>query len=75
MKRNRDCVRIKPFTEAEIKAAFKKDQEWEAFESAMTNVPASPPEGGMPERSGAKPFSRNGQSGAETANYSDHEQS
>jgi len=44
MRRERDCVRIKPFTESEIKAAFKKDQEWEAFESAMTNAPASPPE-------------------------------
>ena len=33
---------LKPFTQTEIKAAFKKDQEWEAFESAITNIPASP---------------------------------
>ncbi|HTL58013.1 MAG TPA: hypothetical protein VL361_20155 [Candidatus Limnocylindrales bacterium] len=37
-------VSLKPFTPTEIKAAFKKDKEWEAFESAMTNVPISPPE-------------------------------
>ena len=35
---------LKPFTAMEIKAAFKRDKEWEAFESAMTNVPVSPPE-------------------------------
>ncbi len=35
---------LRPFTAMEIKAAFKKDEEWEAFEAAMTNVPASPPE-------------------------------
>ena len=35
---------LKPFTAAEAKAAFKRDNEWEAFESAMTNMPLSPPE-------------------------------
>jgi len=35
---------LKPFNATEIKAAFKRDKEWEAFESAMTNLPASPPE-------------------------------
>jgi hypothetical protein len=35
---------LRPFTAMEIKAAFKRDKEWEAFESAMTNVPFSPPE-------------------------------
>ena len=35
---------LKPFTPAEIKTAFKKDREWEAFEAAMTNLPSSPPE-------------------------------
>ena len=35
---------LKPFTPTEIKVAFKKDNEWEAFEAAMTNVPPSPPE-------------------------------
>ncbi|MGO8679173.1 MAG: hypothetical protein ACLQVX_25305 [Limisphaerales bacterium] len=35
---------LRPFTATEIKAAFKRDKEWEAFESAMTNVPFSPPE-------------------------------
>jgi hypothetical protein len=35
---------LKPFTAKEIKAAFKRDKEWEAFESAMTNTPVSPPE-------------------------------
>ena len=36
---------LRPFTPKEIKAAFKRDEEWEAFESAMTSVPSSPPEG------------------------------
>lgn len=35
---------LKPFTDEEIKAAFKRDKEWEAFESAMTSTPISPPE-------------------------------
>lgn len=35
---------LSPFTSGEIKAAFKNDKEWEAFESAMTNTAASPPE-------------------------------
>lgn len=35
---------LRPFTAAEAKAAFKADREWEAFESAMTSVPLSPPE-------------------------------
>jgi hypothetical protein len=35
---------LKPFTPKEIKAAFKRDKEWEAFESAMTNVQVSAPE-------------------------------
>lgn len=34
---------LRPFTANEIKAAFKRDKEWEAFESAMTNLPPSPP--------------------------------
>ncbi len=33
---------LKPFTAEEVKTAFKRDQEWEAFESAMTNVPVTP---------------------------------
>jgi hypothetical protein len=37
-------ARLKPFTAAEAKAAFKRDPEWEAFESAMTQAPVSPPE-------------------------------
>lgn len=37
-------AQAKPFTANEIKAAFKKDLEWEAFESAMTNAPISAPE-------------------------------
>jgi len=36
---------LKPFTSEEIGAAFKADEEWEAFESAMTDVPARPAEG------------------------------
>jgi hypothetical protein len=35
---------LKAFTPQEAKAAFKRDKEWEAFESAMTSVPLSPPE-------------------------------
>jgi hypothetical protein len=35
---------LKPFTAKEIRVAFKTDREWEAFESAMTQVPISPPE-------------------------------
>ena len=35
---------LKPFTAQEIRVAFKTDRDWEAFESAMTNVPISPPE-------------------------------
>ncbi len=35
---------LRPFTANEIKVAFKKDAEWEAFEAAMTSVPSSPPE-------------------------------
>ncbi len=43
--RERLSVRpLKPFTDQEVKAAFKRDREWEAFESAMTNVSISPPE-------------------------------
>ena len=38
------AAQAKPFTASEIKAAFKKDLEWEAFESVMTNVPISAPE-------------------------------
>jgi hypothetical protein len=38
------AARVRPFTATEIKAAFKPDKEWEAFEAAMTNAPASPPE-------------------------------
>jgi hypothetical protein len=34
----------KPLTAKEIKKAFRRDPAWEAFESAMTNVTASPPE-------------------------------
>jgi len=30
---------LKPLTAEEVKAAFRRDKEWEAFESAMTNVP------------------------------------
>ena len=35
---------LKPLTPKEIRRAFKKDIDWEAFESAMTNNPGSPPE-------------------------------
>jgi len=35
---------LKPFTDAEVKVAFKRNREWEAFESAMTSAPALPPE-------------------------------
>ncbi len=35
---------LKPFTPEEVKAAFRRDRHWEAFESAMTNVNLSPPE-------------------------------
>jgi len=35
---------IRPFTAKEIKSAFKRDEQWEAFESAMTNAPVPPPE-------------------------------
>jgi hypothetical protein len=38
------AAHLEPFTAVEIKAAFKKDKEWEAFESAMTNSPTSPPD-------------------------------
>lgn len=34
---------LKPFTRKEIQSAFKKDPDWEAFESAMTQVPVTPP--------------------------------
>ena len=37
-------VQAKPFNALEVKAAFKRDKEWETFESAMTNVPFPPPE-------------------------------
>jgi hypothetical protein len=37
-------IPMKPFTPKEIKAAFKEDPQWEAFESAMTNGVVSPPE-------------------------------
>ena len=35
---------LKPFTAAEIAAAFQPDPEWEAFEAAMTSAPVPPPE-------------------------------
>jgi hypothetical protein len=35
---------FKPLSAKEVKAAFKPDKDWEAFESAMTNVAISPPE-------------------------------
>jgi hypothetical protein len=35
---------LKPLTEREIKVAFKRDKDWEAFEAAMTNAPVWPPE-------------------------------
>ncbi len=35
---------LKPFTRNEVQSAFKKDPDWEAFESAMTQVPVTPPE-------------------------------
>jgi hypothetical protein len=35
---------LKPLTRREVQRAFKEDAEWEAFESAMTNVPVTPPE-------------------------------
>ena len=37
-------ARMRPFTAQEVKVAFKRDREWEAFESAMTDVPTAPPE-------------------------------
>ena len=37
-------VPIRPFTAEEVKDAFKRDKEWEAFESAMTDLPVSPQE-------------------------------
>ena len=36
---------LKPFNSQEIKAAFKPDKEWEAVESAMTDIPALTDEG------------------------------
>jgi hypothetical protein len=35
---------LRPFTAEEVKAAFKPDRQWEAFESAMTSAPISLPE-------------------------------
>jgi hypothetical protein len=35
---------VKPFSQKEVEAAFRKDAEWEAFEAAMTNVPGPVPE-------------------------------
>jgi len=35
---------LRPFTADEVRAAFKGDRDWEAFESAMTCAPFSPPQ-------------------------------
>ena len=37
-------VKVTPLTAQEVKAAFKRDPEWELFESAMTRISLTPPE-------------------------------